>query len=395
MCKKVQFKICVVTGTRAEYGLLRNLLLKLRDTENVKLDLVVTGSHLSERFGNTQEEIVKDGFDDYIRIAIPLEDDSKEGMAVSTGIAVQKFAELFKGYKPDIIIVLGDRFEILAAVIAAHIIGISVAHIAGGDVTEGAVDDAIRHCITKMSQLHFPGCEQSAKRIVQMGEEPDRVFNVGEPGVENCLNLKLMSRNELSESLNFAINCHDYSVVTFHPVTMENDTAIEQIYQLIHAMDDQKGMFYIITMANADAGGRVINEIWQQEGKKRENWLVVPSLGVLRYLSAVKYAKLVIGNSSSGVIEVPALGTPTINIGDRQKGRMMAESVIQCDPVEAQITLAIQKGMTTEFQKMAKDIKSPFGDGTTSSQIVQIVLDYLEHKNKTNEKHFFDIDFKN
>lgn len=395
MCKKVQFKICVVTGTRAEYGLLRNLLLKLRDTENVKLDLVVTGSHLSERFGNTQEEIVKDGFDDYIRIAIPLEDDSKEGMAVSTGIAVQKFAELFKGYKPDIIIVLGDRFEILAAVIAAHIIGISVAHIAGGDVTEGAVDDAIRHCITKMSQLHFPGCEQSAKRIVQMGEEPDRVFNVGEPGVENCLNLKLMSRNELSENLNFAINCHDYSVVTFHPVTMENDTAIEQIYQLIHAMDDQKGMFYIITMANADAGGRVINEIWQKEGKKRENWLVVPSLGVLRYLSAVKYAKLVIGNSSSGVIEVPALGTPTINIGDRQKGRMMAESVIQCDPVEAQITLAIQKGMTTEFQKMAKNIKSPFGDGTTSSQIVQIVLDYLEHKNKTNEKHFFDIDFKN
>lgn len=395
MCKKVQFKICVVTGTRAEYGLLRNLLLKLRDTENVKLDLVVTGSHLSERFGNTQEEIVKDGFNDYIRIAIPLEDDSKEGMAVSTGIAVQKFAELFKGYKPDIIIVLGDRFEILAAVIAAHIIGISVAHIAGGDVTEGAVDDAIRHCITKMSQLHFPGCEQSAKRIIQMGEEPDRVFNVGEPGVENCLNLKLMSRNELSENLNFAINCHDYSVVTFHPVTMENDTAIEQIYQLIHAMDDQKGMFYIITMANADAGGRVINEIWQKEGKKRENWLVVSSLGVLRYLSAVKYAKLVIGNSSSGVIEVPALGTPTINIGDRQKGRMMAESVIQCDPVEAQITLAIQKGMTTEFQKMAKNIKSPFGDGTTSSQIVQIVLDYLEHKNKTNEKHFFDIDFKN
>lgn len=395
MCKKVQFKICVVTGTRAEYGLLRNLLLKLRDTENVKLDLVVTGSHLSDQFGNTQEEIVKDGFDDYIRIAIPLEDDSKEGMAVSTGIAVQKFAELFKGYKPDIIIVLGDRFEILAAVIAAHIIGISVAHIAGGDVTEGAVDDAIRHCITKMSQLHFPGCEQSAKRIVQMGEEPDRVFNVGEPGVENCLNLKLMSRNELSENLNFAINCHDYSVVTFHPVTMENNTAIEQVYQLIHAMDDQKGMFYIITMANADAGGRVINEIWQKEGKKRENWLVVPSLGVLRYLSAVKYAKLVIGNSSSGVIEVPALGTPTINIGDRQKGRMMAESVIQCDPAQGQITLAIQKGMTPEFQKMAKNIKSPFGDGTTSSQIVQIVLDYLRHKNETNEKHFFDINFKN
>lgn len=395
MCKKVQFKICVVTGTRAEYGLLRNLLLKLRDTENVKLDLVVTGSHLSDQFGNTQEEIVKDGFDDYIRIAIPLEDDSKEGMAVSTGIAVQKFAELFKGYKPDIIIVLGDRFEILAAVIAAHIIGIPVAHIAGGDVTEGAVDDAIRHCITKMSQLHFPGCEQSAKRIIQMGEEPDRVFNVGEPGVENCLNLKLMSRNELSENLNFAINCHDYSVVTFHPVTMENNTAIEQVYQLIHAMDDQKGMFYIITMANADAGGRVINEIWQKEGKKRENWLVVPSLGVLRYLSAVKYAKLVIGNSSSGVIEVPALGTPTINIGDRQKGRMMAESVIQCDPAQDQITLAIQKGMTPEFQKMAKNIKSPFGDGTTSSQIVQIVLDYLRHKNETNEKHFFDIDFKN
>lgn len=393
MSETKKYHICVITGTRAEYGLLRELLFKLRKDQRIDLGLVVTGSHLSDAFGKTEDEIIGDGFKDYIKVPIPMDDDSKEGMAYSAGVALQKFAELFKNYKPDVLIVLGDRFEIFAAVSAAHLIGISVAHISGGDVTEGAVDDAIRHCLTKMSCLHFPGCEQSAKRIIQMGEQPDRVFNVGELGVENCLNMKILSRKELSKSIGFDKVLDHYCVVTFHPVTMEADTAKSQVYELIGAMDAQQSMSYIITMANADAGGRAINDIWIKEGKKRSNWLIVTSLGVLRYLSVVKYARLVIGNSSSGVIEAPSMGTPTINIGDRQKGRMMAESVICCEPDKSCIADAMKKALTHDFQEKAKRVKSPFGNGTASKQIVDIIIDYLNNKGQTNEKRFYDINF--
>ena len=393
MSETKKCQICVITGTRAEYGLLRELLFKLRKDRRIDLGFVVTGSHLSDTFGKTEDEIIGDGFKDYIKVPIQMDDDSKEGMAYSAGVALQKFAELFKNYKPDLLIVLGDRFEIFAAVSAAHLIGISVAHISGGDVTEGAVDDAIRHCLTKMSYLHFPGCEQSAKRIIQMGEQPDRVFNVGELGVENCLNMKILSRKELSKSIGFDKVLDNYCVVTFHPVTMEADTAESQVYELIGAMDAQQSMSYIITMANADAGGRAINDIWIKEGKKRSNWLIATSLGVLRYLSAVKYARLVIGNSSSGVIEAPSMGTPTINIGDRQKGRVMAESVICCEPDKSCIADAMKKALTYDFQEKAKHIKSPFGNGTTSKLIVDIIIDYLKNKSQTNEKRFYDINY--
>ncbi len=205
--------------------------------------------------------------------------------------------------------------------------------------------------------------------------------------------MKLIPRNELSENIKFKNVLKNYSVVTFHPVTMEDNTATSQVYELIAAMDEEKDMSYIITMANADAGGRTINDIWLKEGRKRPNWLVVTSLGVLRYLSAVKYAKLVIGNSSSGVVEAPSMGTPTINIGDRQKGRIMAESVICCVPDKVKISEAMKIAMSNEFQEKAKHIKSPFGDGTTSNQIINTILGYLENREKTNEKHFYDISF--
>lgn len=393
MEERRRHQVCVVTGTRAEYGLLRRLLFKLREHPDVMLRLVVTGAHLSQLYGNTQREIIKDGFVEYTSIPIPMEDDTKEGMAVSTGVALAKFAELFRYYKPEILVVLGDRFEIFAAVAAAHMTGIPVAHLSGGDVTEGAVDDAIRHSITKMSSLHFPGCEESAKRIVQMGEDPQYVFNVGEPGVENCLKMQLLSRDELQNVLNFPNLRNDYAVVTFHPVTMENNTEKEQIYALIHAMDAVKEMSYIITMANADAGGRMINEIWDLEAKKRSNWLVVGSLGVQRYLSAVKYAKLVIGNSSSGIYEAPSLGTPTVNIGDRQKGRMMAESVLCCEPEEKEIVNAIELALTAAFQEKVCCAVPPFGDGTTSEQVLRILLEFLKNKPETNKKRFYDINF--
>ncbi|RGF13506.1 UDP-N-acetylglucosamine 2-epimerase (hydrolyzing) [Blautia sp. AM16-16B] len=392
MGEKNKYQICVVTGTRAEYGLLRRLLFRFKINKYVELKLFVTGSHLDRRFGNTQKEIVSDGFEDYLKIEIPLEDDSKEGMAYATGIALQKFAEEFANYKPDIMIVLGDRYEIFAAGVAAHLSGIPIGHIGGGDVTEGAVDDAIRHSLTKMSNLHFPGCEQSARKIIQMGEQPDSVFNVGEPGVENCININFMSREELALDLKFDNIRGEYSVVTFHPVTLERNTAVEQVHEVIQALNQIPGMSYVITMANADAGGRKINSIWLEESKKYSNWLVVSSLGVVRYLSAMKYAKLVIGNSSSGIIEAPSIGVPTINIGDRQKGRMCAESIINCAPQKEQIVSAIEKGLGDLFQKKAKNVKSPFGDGTTSKQIEKIVMEYLKN-DKQIEKTFYEIDF--
>lgn len=389
----MKYKICVITGTRAEYGLLRNVLFKLRDNSDVNLTIVVTGSHLSSSFGNSQDEILSDGFYDYAKIPIPIDDDSREGMAASTGVAMTRFSEFFTEYRPDIIVVLGDRYEIFAAVSAAHIIGIPVAHISGGDVTEGAVDDAFRHCITKMSVLHFPGCEQSAKRIIQMGEEPNRVFNVGEPGVENCLKLKLLPRQGLANSISFSGIMDDYSIVTFHPVTMEENTVQSQVYELIGAMDSMEHMSYIITMANADAGGRAVNDIWMSERKQHPNWMVVKSLGALKYLSALSYARLVIGNSSSGVIEAPAIGVPTVNIGDRQKGRMMAKSVVCCKPCKEDIIVAMNKALSDDFQENLKHIESPFGNGTTSERIVDILLNFLKNKCETNEKHFHDIDF--
>lgn len=390
----MKFRICVVTGTRADYGVLRNTLFRFRDNILTELDLLVTGSHLSDAFGNTQSEVIKDGFVNYSKLSIPIEDDTKEGMAKATGSALIAFTDYFSKHRPDILIVLGDRYEILAASIAAHMLGISIAHISGGDVTEGAIDDAVRHSITKMSQLHFPGCEDSRRRIIQLGENPETVFNVGEPGVENCLNMDLLSRDELAESIAFPYVKEYYSVVTFHPVTMENNTGLEQLNSLIRAMESQSNMAYIVTLANADAGGRAINEKWIEEGKSHPNWYVVPSLGMVRYLSALKYAKLVIGNSSSGLFEAPSMGVPTINIGDRQKGRMMAQSVICCEPNFDSIQQAIHRGLSAAFQEKAKHVQSPFGDGTTSQQIEKHVLAFLQSGRMTTEKHFYDINYQ-
>lgn len=389
----MKYDVCVVTGTRAEYGVLKRLLFKLRDCEIIRLKLLVTGSHLHAAFGNTQTEIIDDGFKDFVKIPIPIEDDTKAGMAIATGVALAEFAKYFQQNRPDLLIVLGDRYEILSVAAAAHLMGVPIAHISGGDVTEGAVDDAIRHCITKMSTLHFPGCEQSRQRIIQMGETPDRVFNVGEPGVENCLHVPLMSREELAENLSVPWILGNYALVTYHPVTMEEDTAIKQVNALIAAMDEVEGMSYIITMANADAQGRAINDMWAREKSKRSNWLLISSLGMTRYLSAMKYCSMVIGNSSSGIIEAPSMGVPTVNIGDRQKGRMMAESVLCCDPKKEEILSALRKATSEDFQRTAKQVHSPFGDGRTSQKILSEVLKYLQDKTKNNEKRFYDIDF--
>ena len=387
----MSYNVCVVTGTRADYGLLRELLFRLKNNEEIDLNLLVTGSHLSEAFGNTQQEIINDGFDKYVSISIPIEDDTKGGIAKATGVALYKFADYFELNTPDMVVVLGDRYEILAAVIAARMQGISVAHISGGDVTEGAIDDSIRHSITKMSQIHFPGCELSRLRIIQMGEQPDTVFNVGEPGVENCLKMELLGREELARDISFDRILHDYAVVTFHPVTMENNTGIKQVKELIRAMDSLPDMNYVVTMANADAGGRSINEIWVEEGKRHDNWIVVTSLGVQRYLSTMKYSKLVIGNSSSGIVEAPSMGIPTVNIGDRQKGRMLAQSIITCFPSCSDIIESCRIALSKEFRLKLKNIISPFGDGHTSILIEQHIMSFFKNKEKFTGKHFYDI----
>ena len=388
------YKIGVVTGTRAEYGLLKPILFKMDESNKVDLKLIVTGSHLSNQFGNTKDEIVNDGFNDIILVPIPLNDDSKKGMAIATGEAIIQFASVFETYHPDILIVLGDRYEIFGAVSAAHFMGIKIAHIAGGDITEGAVDDAIRHCLTKMCYLHFPGTEESRKRIIQMGESPDRVFNVGEFGVENCINTQFLSRSALANKIGFSGINEEYAVVTFHPVTMENNTGVEQQSELIKALDSMDNISYLITMANADAGGREINDKWIEEGKKRKNWKVVSSLGVSSYLSALKYAKLCIGNSSSGLVEAPSLGIPTVNIGDRQKGRIRPRCVIDCAPEYDDIVSSMEKALSEEWQYFSKHAENPFGDGTSSEQTFNIIINYLETNEETKGKHFFDIEFE-
>ena len=387
------YKICVVTATRAEYGLLRPLLFRFKNNDLVDLQLIVMGTHLVKQFGNTQNEIISDGFTNYLTVEIPLDDDSKKGMAIATGSTTLEFAALFEKITPDMVVILGDRYEMLGVATAAHLSGIPIAHLCGGDVTVGAVDDAIRHCITKLSVLHFPGCEQSAKRIIQMGENPSRVFNVGEPGVENCLNTELLSRSELFDRIGIKNLNKDYCVVTFHPVTTEEDSSERQVGELIKAMDFFPDLAYIITKANADAGGRIINEIWEKEAKSRENWIVVSSLGVQRYLSAVKYAQLVIGTSSSGLVEVPFFKVPTINIGDRQKGRMMAISVLNCNPKAEDIICAMKNGFNESFRESIINMDLPFGDGTTSVRVEKIIMDFLKTADGNIQKDFYDIAF--
>ena len=389
----MKYSVCIFTGTRADYGLLKNLIVRLNNNPKIDLQLLISGSHLSDNFGNTKNEIVADGIKNIVEIPILSGDDSKLGMAKNTGNAIVKYTDYLADNTPNLLIVLGDRYETLAVVISAKMLGVPIAHISGGDVTEGAIDDQIRHSITKMSDIHFPGCEQSRKRIIQMGENPDMVFNVGEPGVENCLNTDFLSREELADSLGFKGLLSNYAVVTYHPVTTENNTEIAQVKNLISAMDSVPEMSYIITMANADAGGKSINNYWKSEAKSHPRWIAVDSLGSRRYLSAVKYAKAVIGNSSSGIIEAPSLHVPTVNIGDRQKGRQMADSVVSCPPVTDDILMAINAVLKPEFKEKCLNVASPFGDGKTSERIERHIVDFLQSENYSPKKPFFDIDF--
>lgn len=377
-------KIAIVTATRAEYGLLTPLIRRVSEDKDLVLDLCVTGAHLSEKQGYTINDIRKDSFPVAHEISILEEGNTPNDISLTMANAVRGFAQCFCDDRPDMIVILGDRTEMLGVACAAMNERIPIAHIHGGEVTEGAVDDCVRHALTKMSFLHFTATEIYRRRVIQMGEFPDRVFNVGSLGTENIFHEKLLGDKELR--LNTGIpQDMPYAVVTFHPVTLEDATAKRQAEMLCKAMDKRDGIFYFITKANADTGGDAVNEVFKNYVSGRRNARIMVSLGMRSYLSAVSHAAFVLGNSSSGILEAPVLGTPSVNVGDRQKGRIMADTVINCCPVSAEVINAIDKAM--EMKHVKSNI---FGDGHTSEKIVEVIKGMLCNR-RSLKKGFYDI----
>ena len=382
-------KVCVVTATRAEYGVLRNVIERINRDNELELCLIVTGTHLSKQYGYTINEIVEDGYPITERVAILSGEDSEMGIVTTMANTLLRMGKMFQKHKPDLLLVVGDRYELLPICNAALIFSIPIAHISGGEITEGAIDDTVRHCVTKMSHLHFPGCEMYRNRIIQMGEEPDRVFNYGDIGIENIKKMQYLSKEQLENELNLSLN-RPYACVTYHPVTLEKGTAREQILELLNALSYFDDMLFIITKANADFEGKIVNDIVDQYVKKSQNCVAFSSLGIKRYLSLLKSAEMVIGNSSSGIIEAPAFKIPTINIGKRQKGRLKAESIIDCTNNTEEIIDAIKRGRSTEFREKIKSVRNPYGEGNTSELIVSEIKRYISQE-KDLPKHFYDI----
>lgn len=385
-------KVTVLTATRAEYGLLRPIIKAIADRSEFEVSVVVTGAHLSPEFGLTYREVEADGIKIDKKIEILLSSDTPVAISKSMGLALISFAEYFEESRPDALVVLGDRYETLAVCCAAMNARIPIVHLHGGETTEGAVDEAIRHSISKMSYLHFTSTKEYRNRVIQLGEHPDRVYEVGAVGVENALKMPLLSKSELEESIEFILD-KPYAVVTFHPVTLEEGQAQKQCEQMLQAFSKHSEMKYIFTKANADANGRIINRMIDEYVIEHENCIAFESLGVLRYLSALKYAAMAIGNSSSGLLEVPSFKIPTINIGDRQKGRIQADSVINCEPVESELSAAMDKALSEEFKEIAATVVNPYGDGNTSCKVAEIMVQKLVAEKVELKKKFYDISF--
>ena len=382
-------KICVVTGTRAEYGLLYWLMKGIEQDNELQLQLIVTGMHLSPEFGLTYKEVEKE-FKIDKKIEMLLSSDTAIGISKSMGLAQISFAEAYDELKPDLVVLLGDRYEIFSAASAAMIARIPIAHLHGGEATEGLIDEPIRHSITKMSHLHFTATDEYRKRVIQLGESPERVFNVGGMGIENIKRLNLLSQSDFEESISFKLGKKN-ALVTFHPVTLEKSTAKDQCQALLDALNELDETHIIFTKANSDTDGRIINQmIDDYVAKNNDKSVAFASLGQLRYLSALQFMDFVIGNSSSGLAEVPSFKIATINIGDRQKGRMKAASVIDCLPSLVSIKDAIRLSYSKEFQEKLKDVVNPYGTGSASSQIIDIVK-RIEFTNIL-KKSFYDVE---
>ena len=381
-------KICVITGTRSEYGLLRWVMQGIEDDPELTLQVICTGMHLSPEFGLTYREIENDGFQIDRKIEMLTSSDTSVGIGKSIGLGLIGFADSLNELQPDLVVVLGDRFEIFAAVVASLVACIPVAHLSGGETTEGAFDEAIRHSITKMSHLHFVAAEQYLKRVIQLGEQPERVFLVGGLGVDSINRLKLYGREELESLLDFNLGQKSL-LITFHPVTLEVSTAAHQMAELLTALAGLDDTQLIFTMPNADTGGRNLIKMVENFVEQKTNARAYTSLGQLLYLSCVKFVDGVVGNSSSGLTEVPSFKKGTINIGDRQRGRLQATSVINCEPTRHSIAEALDRLYSSDFIANLSQVRNPYGEGGASDRIIYIVKHYaIEGVTK---KIFYDL----
>ena len=380
-------KICVVTGSRAEYGILRGLMKAIQNDPDLTLQVIATNQHLSKLQGETYQEIERDGFT--IDYKVYMADDNAPDNANSTAKSISRgvsgFADAFDSLQPDLLLILGDRYEMLAVASTALIYKIPIAHLHGGEITEGAFDDAIRHAITKMSHLHFTSTEAYRQRVIQLGEQPDRVFNVGALGVENVMKTDFMTKEEIEKSLNFQLTNKCF-LCTYHPVTLSNMSSEEQVMNLLKALDNYKDYHIIFTYSNSDTNSQIIiKRIQEYVDQNPGRCMFIPSLGQRRYFSALKYVKAVLGNSSSGIIEVPSFNIPTLDIGDRQKGRIAADSVIHCGySIEE-----IKEGLKKVVAYRSKEIENPYCNEGTCDAILKVVKFYP--LDTIIQKHFYDI----
>lgn len=366
-------KICVVTGTRADYGLLRWVMHEIAAAPGLQLQVAVTGAHLSPEFGLTWRNIVEDGFAIDAKVEMLLGSDTPVGVSKSLGLAVAGFADALADLGPDLLLVLGDRYEILGAVTAATMARIPVAHLHGGEVTEGAFDDAMRHAITKMSHLHFVAAEDYRRRVLQLGEAPEHVHNVGGLGIDNILRLKLLECAELEQALDFKLGPRNL-LVTFHPVTLEPGGSAAQMAELLTALDGLHDTHLLFTMPNADTESRLLAEMVREFVERHPGTAKVwTSLGQLRYLSCLQYVDGVIGNSSSGLLEAPSFHLGTVNIGDRQLGRLKASSVIDCAPLRQDIERALDVLFSEDFSNFLLGARNPYGEGGAAVKIAGIL----------------------
>ena len=383
-------RICIIKGTRAEYGLLKPVIERINKDKELELYLIATGAHLSPEFGLTYKEIEDDGYIINKKIEMLLSADTPNSIVKSMGVEMIGLADALEDACPDMVVILGDRYEMLAAASATMIHRIPIAHIHGGEATEGAIDDAIRHAITKMSYLHFASTEVYRNRIIQLGEEPERAFNVGALGVENIKTVKLLDKETLEKSIDFKFG-ENTIMVTYHPVTLEKESSAEQFGNLLHVLAKKIGWNIIFTKANSDTDGRIINQMIDRfVAEHKDRCIAYTSLGRVRYLSVLKYCSVVIGNSSSGIIEVPSFHIPTVNIGDRQKGRVASGSVIHCGTSVESIDDALDKAMQDDFRKRIKSERNPYESKNTSSEIVRVIKYFLQNGIDMKKK-FYDL----
>jgi len=384
------FKVCVFTGTRAEYGILKPLMTLISKDERTILQLIVSGSHLSAASGNTEQQIIADGFVDYEAVEILQDGSGDESVYKAMGVGLMRFGDVLKRIEPSIVVILGDRYESFSFAAAATACRIPIVHIHGGEVTQGAIDEAFRHSITKMSHLHFTSTEEYSKRVMQLGENPETVFNVGALGVENVLkNIQDLSREDVCQRLNIS-HQQQYFLITYHPVTLDRMDPVEQFKKIFNTLFQFKDYMLVFTGANADQDGARINIAIEELAKQfpdRVRFFI--SLGTNLYLNAAKYAECVIGNSSSGIIEVPSLGVPVVNIGNRQMGRVHSEGVLNCLEESDVISEAIQIAQTEKFKLLAKRAHNPYQGDNTAKTIFEKIL-YALQNGITLQKKFFD-----